>query len=41
MFAPIAAVAAFVVFQERLIRRQIVGIATIVVGVAGLGLLQR
>ena len=41
MFAPIAAVAAFVVFRERLIRRQIVGIATIVVGVAGLGLLQR
>jgi drug/metabolite transporter (DMT)-like permease len=41
MFAPVAAVAAFVVFRGRLIRRQIVGIATIVVGVAGLGLLQR
>lgn len=40
MFAPIAAVAAFVVFRERLSRRQIVGIATIVVGVAALGLLQ-
>jgi drug/metabolite transporter (DMT)-like permease len=40
MFAPVAAVAAFVVFHERLSRRQVVGIATIVVGVAALGLLQ-
>lgn len=40
MFAPVAAVAAFVVFRERLSRRQVVGIATIVVGVATLGLLQ-
>ncbi len=40
MFAPIAAVAAYVVFRERLSRRQIVGIAAVVVGVAALGLIQ-
>lgn len=40
MFAPIAAVAAYVVFRERLSRRQIVGIALVVVGVSALGLLQ-
>jgi drug/metabolite transporter (DMT)-like permease len=40
MFAPIAAVAAYVVFRERLSRRQIVGIALVVCGVAALGILQ-
>ncbi len=40
MFAPISAIAAFVVFRERLSRRQIVGIALVVAGVVGLGLLQ-
>lgn len=40
MFAPIAAVAAYVVFRERLSRRQIVGIALVVCGVAALGFLQ-
>ena len=40
MFAPIAAVAAFVVFRERLARRQIAGIVLIVAGVVGLGILQ-
>ena len=40
MFAPIAAVAAYVVFRERLSRRQIVGIALVVGGVAALGILQ-
>lgn len=40
MFAPVAAIAAFVVFRERLGRRQIAGIALVVCGVAGLGILQ-
>jgi drug/metabolite transporter (DMT)-like permease len=40
MFAPIAAVAAYVVFRERLSRRQVIGIALVVCGVAALGLLQ-
>ena len=40
MFAPISAIAAFVVFRERLNRRQIVGIALVVAGVVGLGVLQ-
>jgi len=40
MFAPFAAIAAFVVFRERLSRRQVAGIIAIVVGVATLGLLQ-
>jgi drug/metabolite transporter (DMT)-like permease len=39
MFAPIAAVAAFVLFRERLAPRQIAGIALVVVGIAILGLL--
>jgi drug/metabolite transporter (DMT)-like permease len=39
MFAPLAAVLAFVLFRERLARRQIVGIALVVVGIAILGLL--
>jgi len=34
MFAPIAAVAAFLLFRERLARLQILGIAVVVVGVA-------
>jgi multidrug transporter EmrE-like cation transporter len=34
MFAPIAAVAAFVLFQERLAPLQILGIAVVVAGVA-------
>jgi drug/metabolite transporter (DMT)-like permease len=37
MFAPIAAVAAFVLFRERLARIQVVGIALVVAGVALLG----
>ncbi len=37
MFAPMAAVAAFVLFRERLARIQILGIAIVVVGVATLG----
>ena len=41
MFAPIAAIAAFVVFRERLGRRQIAGIVLIAVGVAALGFIQR
>jgi drug/metabolite transporter (DMT)-like permease len=41
MFAPVAAIAAFVVFRERLGRRQIVGIVLIAVGVAALGFIQR
>lgn len=40
MFAPVAAIAAFVVFRERLDRRQIAGIALIALGVAALGLVQ-
>ena len=40
MFAPLAAVAAFVVFRERLGRRQVAGIVLVVVGVTALGLLQ-
>jgi drug/metabolite transporter (DMT)-like permease len=39
MFAPIAAVAAFVLFRERLAPRQIVGIALVVIGIAALGVL--
>ena len=39
-FAAIAAVAAYVLFQERLERIQIVGVTTIVVGVAVLTWLQ-
>ena len=39
-FAAIAAVAAYVLFQERLGRIQIVGVTTIVVGVAVLTWLQ-
>jgi drug/metabolite transporter (DMT)-like permease len=37
MFAPIAAVAAFILFRERLARIQVLGIAIVVVGVATLG----
>ena len=37
LFAPIAAVAAFVLFSERLARRQIAGIALVVAGVTLLG----
>ncbi len=37
MFAPMAAVAAFVLFRERLARVQVMGIALVVVGVAFLG----
>ena len=37
MFAPIAAVAAFVLFRERLARIQVLGIALVVTGVAILG----
>ena len=40
MFGPVAVVAAFVVFRERLGRRQIVGIAMIAIGVAALGVIQ-
>jgi len=39
MFAPLAAVAAFVLFKERLAPRQIAGIALVVVGIAILGVL--
>ncbi len=39
MFAPLAAIAAFVLFRERLARRQIVGIALVGVGIATLGTL--
>ena len=41
MFAPMSTVAAFVVFRERLGRRQIAGIALIALGVAMLGVIQR
>lgn len=41
MFGPVAVIAAFVVFRERLGRRQIVGIAMIALGVAVLGVIQR
>ncbi len=37
MFAPMAAIAAFVLFRERLAPRQVVGIALVVVGIALLG----
>jgi drug/metabolite transporter (DMT)-like permease len=37
MFAPIAAIAAFVLFGERLARRQVVGIALVVAGIGLLG----
>jgi len=40
MFAPLATVAAFVLFRERLGRRQVAGIVLVVVGVTALGLLQ-
>ncbi len=40
MFAPIAAIAAYVVFRERLGRRQILGIALVVCGVTALGIVQ-
>ena len=41
MFAPIAAIAAFVLFQERLARRQVAGIALTVTGIALLGFLSQ
>jgi drug/metabolite transporter (DMT)-like permease len=41
MFAPLSVIAAFVVFRERLGRRQIAGIVLIAVGVAALGFVQR
>ena len=37
MFAPIAAIAAFVLFGERLARRQVAGIAIVVAGIGLLG----
>jgi len=37
MFAPLAAVAAYVLFRERLARPQVAGIAVVVAGVALLG----
>jgi drug/metabolite transporter (DMT)-like permease len=37
MFAPMAAIAAFVLFDERLARRQVIGIAFVVTGIALLG----
>lgn len=37
MFAPVAAVLAFVLFRERLARVQVLGIALVVIGVAALG----
>jgi len=40
MFAPMATVAAFVLFRERLGRREIAGIALVVAGIAVLGVLQ-
>lgn len=40
MFAPLATVAAFILFRERLGRRQVLGIALVVGGVTVLGLLQ-
>ena len=40
MFAPISTVGAFVIFRERLSRRQAVGIALIITGVVALGILQ-
>ncbi len=39
MFAPVAAVAAFVLFRERLAPRQILGIVLVVAGIAVLGML--
>ena len=39
MFAPIAAVAAFVLFRERLAPRQVLGVVLVVVGIAILGVL--
>ncbi len=41
MFAPLAAIAAFVLFRERLAPRQIAGIVLVAVGIAILGLLAR
>lgn len=40
MFAPLATIAAFVLFRERLGRRQVLGIVLVVAGVTVLGLLQ-
>jgi drug/metabolite transporter (DMT)-like permease len=39
MFAPMAAVAAFILFRERLAPRQIAGIVLVVVGILALGVL--
>lgn len=39
MFAPTAAVAAFILFRERLARRQMTGIVVVVVGIAVLAIL--
>ena len=39
MFAPIAAVAAYVLFRERLVRRQVAGIVLVVAGIGLLGAL--
>jgi drug/metabolite transporter (DMT)-like permease len=41
MFAPIAAVAAYALFRERLARRQVAGIAVVVTGITLLGVLAR
>jgi drug/metabolite transporter (DMT)-like permease len=41
MFAPFATIAAFVLFRERLGRRQVVGIGLVASGVIALGVLQR
>jgi drug/metabolite transporter (DMT)-like permease len=38
-FAPVAAVAAFILFRERLAPRQILGIVFVVVGISVLGIL--
>jgi drug/metabolite transporter (DMT)-like permease len=40
LFAPLAAIAAFVLFRERLAGRQIAGIVFVTIGVATLGLLR-
>jgi drug/metabolite transporter (DMT)-like permease len=39
LFAPLAALAAFILFRERLTRRQVAGIAVVTAGVAALGAL--
>jgi drug/metabolite transporter (DMT)-like permease len=41
MFAPMTAIAAFVLFRERLARRQIAGVVLVVIGIALLGALAR